>query len=377
MRTCPCEGGNTPARMRMVVLLPAPLGPRKPTISPAATSNETSSIAVKAPKRLVRCSAAIIRPHPSRATTPAQIAARARAFAPAATALQCSYADELDASARASAPPGRRTALFAHGCTTVPYTNRSQLMLMSESDDLQLGAAAYQEVLTKAKIVARPEITAPVQRVGQRIAAAADKPDYQWEFTVIDDPKQANAFCLPGGKVAVYTGIFPIAHDEAGLAAVIGHEVAHALARHGAERMSQIDASAGRRGRRRGGGGQREPGHAAGDHAGVRPRQHSRRGAAVQPLAGIRSGPHRPHPDGPGGLRSGGGDRLVGAHGESAERGRTPPEWLSTHPSPATRITDLRAGWPEAHTYFKPPGQPVAMLPSIPGRPSSQEASAK
>ena len=93
--------------------------------------------------------------------------------------------------------------MFAHGCTTVPYTNRSQIMLMSESDDLQLGAAAYQEVLHKEKIVHDPTITAPVQRVGQRIAAAADKKDYQWEFSVIDDPKQANAFCLPGGKVAV------------------------------------------------------------------------------------------------------------------------------------------------------------------------------
>src|SRR5262245_42183285 len=129
--------------------------------------------------------------------------------------------------------------LALHGCTTVPYTHRSQFMLMSESDDMKLGASAYQQVLTKEKITHDPTFTEPVHRVGTRIAAVAAKPEYQWEFTVIDDPKTANAFCLPGGKVAVYTGIFPYAHDDAGLAAVIGHEVAHALARHGAERMSR------------------------------------------------------------------------------------------------------------------------------------------
>jgi hypothetical protein len=130
------------------------------------------------------------------------------------------------------------TLIAASGCSTVPYTNRSQFMVMSESDDLRLGAAAYQQVLKEEKISHDPRFTEPVQEVGRRIAAAADKPEYQWEFAVIDDPKQANAFCLPGGKVAVYTGIFPIAKDEAGLATVIGHEVAHALARHGAERVS-------------------------------------------------------------------------------------------------------------------------------------------
>lgn len=124
------------------------------------------------------------------------------------------------------------------GCTTVPYTKRSQFIVMSESEDLQLGAAAYQQVLKQEKIATDPRITEPVQRVGRAIAAAADKPDYQWEFTVIDDPKQVNAFCLPGGKVGIYTGILPITKDEAGLATVMGHEVAHAVARHGGERMS-------------------------------------------------------------------------------------------------------------------------------------------
>lgn len=124
-------------------------------------------------------------------------------------------------------------------CATVPYTNRSQIMVMPASDELALGADAYKQVLAKADVVSDPTVTAPVVEVGNRIAAVADRPDYQWEFTVIDDPQQANAFALPGGKVAVYTGLFPIAQDTGALAAVMAHEVAHALARHGAERMSQ------------------------------------------------------------------------------------------------------------------------------------------
>src|SRR5207249_11142306 len=79
------------------------------------------------------------------------------------------------------------------------------------------------------------------QSVGRRIAQVADRPDFRWEFAVIDD-KQVNAFCLPGGKVAVYTGILPVAQTTTGLAVVLGHEIAHALARHGAERGSQAMA---------------------------------------------------------------------------------------------------------------------------------------
>jgi len=83
------------------------------------------------------------------------------------------------------------------------------------------------------------EINQQIQRVGQRIAKAANKPEYQWEFAVIDDDKMVNAFALPGGKVAVFTGILKHTKDDAGLATVMGHEVAHALERHGVERMSR------------------------------------------------------------------------------------------------------------------------------------------
>ncbi len=124
-------------------------------------------------------------------------------------------------------------------CATAPYTGRSQLILLSEPQEMQLGADAYKQTLAKAKLVHDPETVALVRSVGERIAAVADKRDYRWEFNVIDDDKQVNAFALPGGKVAVYTGLFKVARDTAGLAAVMGHEVAHALAHHGAERMSQ------------------------------------------------------------------------------------------------------------------------------------------
>src|SRR5436309_10567438 len=134
------------------------------------------------------------------------------------------------------------------GCATNPYTERSQLLLVPESEEMQLGAQAYEQVLhnPKVKISRDPREVEPVTRVAARIIEAAKSSKYaerarqfDWEVTVIKDDKTMNAFALPGGKIAVYTGIFPVAKTEAGLAAVLGHEVTHALARHGAERMSQ------------------------------------------------------------------------------------------------------------------------------------------
>jgi predicted Zn-dependent protease len=126
------------------------------------------------------------------------------------------------------------------GCSTVPYTGRTRIILMSESRERAMGERAYEEILAKGPI-ANDERAALVRKVGEKIAAVAapDCPDYDWQFVLIDDPKTVNAFCLPGGKVAFYSGILPICQDETGIAVVMGHEVAHALARHGAERMSQ------------------------------------------------------------------------------------------------------------------------------------------
>src|SRR5687767_14645496 len=123
-------------------------------------------------------------------------------------------------------------------CESVPVTGRSQLLLIPEGTEVSMGLDSYQQVLSKSKVSTDPRLNEQVTRVGRRIAQATGRTDYQWEFKVIED-KQVNAFCLPGGKVAVYTGILPIARDDAGLAAVLGHEVAHAIARHGGERVSQ------------------------------------------------------------------------------------------------------------------------------------------
>src|SRR5262245_1075597 len=124
-------------------------------------------------------------------------------------------------------------------CSTAPYTGRSQVMLVSEGQEMSLGDDAYRHILRDSVLTHEADAERILRKVGTRIAQAANKPEYKWEFNVINDPDMVNAFAVPGGKVAVYTGIFGPAHDEAGLAVVLGHEVAHALARHPAERMSQ------------------------------------------------------------------------------------------------------------------------------------------
>jgi predicted Zn-dependent protease len=126
----------------------------------------------------------------------------------------------------------------AGACVTSPETGRTQLNLVSDSQMNSMGEEAYQEMLAKSKISKDPALNAAVADIGRRIAQASGV-DYDWEFKVIDDPQTINAFCLPGGKVAVYTGIIPVAKNNAALAAVIGHEVAHATLRHSAERVSQ------------------------------------------------------------------------------------------------------------------------------------------
>ncbi|HMU76050.1 MAG TPA: M48 family metallopeptidase [Elusimicrobiota bacterium] len=125
------------------------------------------------------------------------------------------------------------------GCPKVPVTGRHSLILLPESEELTLGVDAYRQVLSQNRLARDPAAVALVRRVGERIAKISDRPDYDWEYNVLDDPKTVNAFCLPGGKVAVYTGILPVTQTDAGLAVVLGHEIAHAIAKHGAERMSQ------------------------------------------------------------------------------------------------------------------------------------------
>ncbi|MCB9776631.1 MAG: M48 family metallopeptidase [Nitrospiraceae bacterium] len=122
---------------------------------------------------------------------------------------------------------------------TVPLTGRSQLVDMTHEQEMALGLQSYQEILSQSRVIPEGQVVDLVRTIGRRLAtAAADvDPGFEWEFNVIDS-QQANAFALPGGKTAVYTGLIPVAENQSGLAVVMGHEIAHAIARHGAERMA-------------------------------------------------------------------------------------------------------------------------------------------
>lgn len=122
-------------------------------------------------------------------------------------------------------------------CSQVPITGRTRLLLTSVEMENNMGVQAYRQVLKDATICRDAAANAVLDRVGRRIAARAHMPDTAWEFKLIES-EQVNAFALPGGKVVIYTGILPVCRTEAGLAAVVGHEVSHVIARHGGERMS-------------------------------------------------------------------------------------------------------------------------------------------
>jgi len=130
--------------------------------------------------------------------------------------------------------------MFLAGCYTVPETGRRSLNFISPSQELQMGASAFTQIKQSEKISDDPDKNSTVKRVGQRIAKVVgdDLPTAEWEFVVFEDDA-ANAFALPGGKVGVYSGLFKLARSDDELAVVMGHEIAHVTARHGAERMSQ------------------------------------------------------------------------------------------------------------------------------------------
>ena len=131
------------------------------------------------------------------------------------------------------------------GCMhKTPYTNRSQMIFMSQEEELALGEKSYEEALSTAKVITGTKDANRVKAIGERIAKVANRSDFTWEFNLVED-KALNAFCLPGGKVVVYTGILTAARNDDQLASVISHEIAHALARHGAERMSSATVQQG------------------------------------------------------------------------------------------------------------------------------------
>jgi metalloendopeptidase OMA1, mitochondrial len=265
------------------------------------------------------------------------------------------------------------------GCETNPYTGRKQLLMTSIGQEMHMGAQAYNQIKTdpKMRLSQDPREIEPVKRVAARIVEAAKRSKYaemaqqfQWEVSVIKDDKTANAFALPGGKIAVYTGIFPVAKSEAGLAAVMGHEVVHALARHGAERMSQGQAA---------NIGLQVVGAAIGLSGG-----NPMLGQATMAALGVGtqvgvllpfSRKHESEADYIGILLAADAgydpresvalwERMAQMSG-----GGGPAEFLSTHPGHGTRIDQLKEWMPEAMAiYQKRTPMPGTPLPEIDGR---------
>ena len=265
------------------------------------------------------------------------------------------------------------------GCETNPYTGRKQLLMTSVNQEMQMGVQAYNQVKTDPKMRPSqdPREIEPVKRVAARIVEAAKRSKYaemakqfQWEVTVIKDDKTANAFALPGGKMAVYTGIFPIAKTEAGLAAVMGHEVVHALARHGAERMGQgqvaniglqvVGAAVGLSSKNPMLGQATMAALGAGAQVGVLlpfSRKHESEADYVGILLAADAG-YDPRES----------IALWERMGQ-ASGGGGPAEFLSTHPSHDTRIDQLKEWMPEAMViYQKRAPMPATPLPEVGGR---------
>jgi predicted Zn-dependent protease len=255
---------------------------------------------------------------------------------------------------RLLAPAALASALvLLAACSTVPGTDRKQLSLVPLSTEMSLGEQAYGESIGTTKTITTGPQAQMVQRVGERIAAAAERlyPEpsktFDWEIVLLDDPKMVNAWCLPGGKMAVYTGLLPITGDENSLAVVVGHEVAHAVARHGGERMSQ--------------GLVLELGLTAASMSmdDMDPESRDQLLSALTGGAEVGiilpfSRSHESEADELGlMLAADAGYDPRAAIGlwqrmAAASKGAGPPEFLSTHPSDATRIEKLQALMPEA-----------------------------
>lgn len=253
--------------------------------------------------------------------------------------------------------------VLVEACARVPITGRRQMNLVGESTVMGMAEGQYREVLQTSRMVPDSDPrTQMVKRCGDRIARSATQylnengqgkrvEGFQWEFNLIDDPT-VNAWCMPGGKVAFYTGILPVTADETGLAVVMGHEIAHAIARHGNERMSQGLALQG-------------AGMTVEVLTSQKPslandlfRQSFGIGSQLGMLAYSRT--HETEADKMGLIfmaMAGYDPREAPKFWErmsAGSQGQAPPELLSTHPSDATRIRDLENYMAEALKYYKP-----------------------
>lgn len=263
------------------------------------------------------------------------------------------------------------TSLAFSSCSTVPLTGRSRLNLVSDDQVLPMALQAYSEFLTENKTTVLPASNAQAQRVkriGNNLILSVKSymnnngygdliKNYQWEVNVVEN-KEKNAWCMPGGKIVVYTGILPVTQDDAGLATVMGHEIAHAIAGHSAERMSQQMVAQG-----------------AGALGNVALSKNAKSQSIFNTLYGVGT---------PLAMLSYGrnqeleADRLglifmsmagynpqtaVGfwqRMAASSQGSQKPPEFLSTHPSDATRISQIQKILPEALKYYKSPsGKPI------------------
>ncbi|TKJ41082.1 peptidase M48 [candidate division LCP-89 bacterium B3_LCP] len=252
---------------------------------------------------------------------------------------------------------------FLIGCATVPLTGRQQLTIIPQYELLALSLDSYQQVMAESNLSQDREDVRMIRQVGRGIAQAAEDflrenglsskiRNYQWEFNLIDNDTLVNAWCMPGGKVAFYSGILPVCQNSTGVAVVMGHEVAHALANHGGERMSQ--------------GLITQLGGVALDLALKEKSEETRMIALTAFCVGAQVGVllpysrlHESEADHIGLIlmaKAGYDPREAVPFWErmNLEGGVRPPEFISTHPAPETRVEKLKEQMPEALQYYNP-----------------------
>ncbi len=231
------------------------------------------------------------------------------------------------------------TGFLLTSCATTPISDRQALILIPEAQEIAFGKQAYQQALKDQKDSENEHLNQVLNRVGQRIAEVSDMPKLDWEFRLIES-KDKNAFALPGGKVAVYTGMLAICENEAGLATVLSHEIAHVIARHGAQRMSQQLLLTG-----------------AMMGASISLRNNTQRNIIMSALGlGVMYGITLPFSRGDEGEADQIGLVYMAKAGYDPEEAirfwerfseakgdKTPPEWASTHPADQTRVAGLKS----------------------------------